>query len=59
MNAFTLGFYDVEKVIQLPIQEEIISMNDLYTAGIFPDESHYRREKSHDFKISTELTVTI
>ena len=29
----------MEKVIQLPIQEEVISVNDFYTAGIFQDES--------------------
>ena len=39
MNAFIPGSHDVEKVIQLPIQEDVISVNDLYTAGIFQDES--------------------
>lgn len=36
-------------IIQLPEQEEVISSNDLYTAGIFQGESHYEREKNHGF----------
>ena len=44
------------KVIQLPVHEEVIPTNDLYTVGIFWNESYYGREKCPD---STELTATI
>lgn len=48
------------KGIQLPVQEKPGLNDDLYTSGIFWDESYNGREKHHDFiKIYTELTVTI
>ena len=49
MNAFTPGPHGVREGIQLPVQEKSGLKNDLYTAGVFQDESHYGREKSHGF----------
>lgn len=45
---------------QLSAQEKSGLKNDFYSAGIFGDESHHRREKHSWFqKISTESTMTV
>ena len=49
MTALTSELHDVEKGIQLSVQEKSSFASDLYTAGIFWDKSHYGSEKHHNF----------
>lgn len=36
----------MEEIIKLPLHEEVISMSDLYTLGVFQDAFHYGRRRA-------------